>query len=57
MQGVKTYEIGKVLTCNCEKVNYIGSHSTGEDIIYQVFNEKRKLLAEIINCPLEIVYI
>ncbi len=56
-QGVKTYELGQVLKGNRKKVNQIQFTPTEEDSIYQILDEKRKVLAEIINCPVEVIYI
>ena len=56
-QGVKTYKMGQTLVGNNKKISCIEFAPTEEDCIYQVLDNNRKVLAEIINCPVEVVYI
>lgn len=55
--GVNTYRIGDVIPDNGKKINLIQFNHTDKDIIYQVFDAKSKIIAEIINCPVEVIYL
>lgn len=62
-QGVKIYRVGDNIPDNGKEIHKIVyapvvvGATVDQDSIYQVIGENGKILAEIINCPVEVIYL
>ena len=56
-QGVKTYKSGGVIPETGKKIDRISYSPAEGDSIYQMISKEGRVLAEIINCPVEVIWI